>query len=176
MKHFLLVIPALLLFACHSNRNLLSITQPVHSMQEQQKEAYKIVEKWEIIPQQKITIQKEESGSDYIKLLPGDNTVFKYSYTAKPLDPSLRDANYTQYVYFQMDGPIKNMELKDLDLSKVQLTAQIYGFRNTAVFSIYKGRLQLQVKDGKQLILDIDIDPTYTLLRKRKIHQSLTIK
>jgi len=173
MKHLALFLLILSLSFCKSTA--VKIDKQVSQQQERTEENYTINEKMEIIPRQIIKIDKDEAGIDYLKLLPGDKTVFKYSYKKKINDKTLMDAGYTQNIYFEIDGDVKNLDLKDDELKKVNLIAQIYGFRNAVLLPVDKGSVSIKIIDDKTIELEIHIDDSYKNILQKNIKQLIKV-
>ena len=172
MKHLALLVIILSLSFCKS----VNVEKTIVQQNETKEKAYIIQEKTEIIPNQVIHIAKDEAGIEYIKLLPGDKTVFKFQYRKMPEDQTLQDAVYTQNIYFEIEGKIKNTELKDDELKQVNLVGQTFGFRNATLNRIDKGSLYINVIDNKQIEVEINLDDSYKIFQKKHIKQLINIK
>ena len=172
MKHLALLALILSLSFCKS----VKIEETIVHQNESQEQGYTIQEKMEIIPRQMIHFAKDEAGVEYLKLLPGEHTVFKYKYRKFPKDTSLKDAVYTQYIYFEMPGKIKDTELKNDELKSVNLTAQVFAFRNATLHRIDKGSLKIKVIDKQHIEVEINLDDSYKTLQKKHIKQLINIK
>jgi len=172
MKYFAFLILMLSLSFCKS----IQIQEPVKYENETQKEGNIIKEKIEIIPHQIIHVTKDEAGMEYVKLLPGDKTVFRYSFRQKPDDNTLMDALLVQNILFELPEKIKNTNLKDEELKSVNLTAQILGFRNARLIKIDKGSLKIKIIDKQNMEVQIDLDDSYSMLPKKHIKQSISLK
>jgi len=176
MKKFSFLIVILSLFACHSSKNMIRIEQPIEQIQTKQKDQFVITEKMEILPHQEIQIEKDSySNKHKVKIVKGNKTVFKYTYTSEPNNSILKDAKYVQTVFFEIDNPVKAIHLKDQDLNKVKLTAEMSGYRNSAIFPIVKGQLSIEIKNKNEVIVDIQMDDIYQVFKKRNIHQKILI-
>jgi hypothetical protein len=157
------------LFACKSNQ--IQFPAKTSLTKNKQNNRMKIFEKIEVIPNQIIKIEKDEAGMKYIKILNGDQTVFKYIYKEKPVDTNLMDAGYAQYVYFETGKNIKNMSLSGKDLQQIHLTVVTYGFRNSRLIPIEKGNFELKITGKNTLQYHIKIDDSYRNIRQKNIIQ-----
>ena len=172
MKQLVLLTIILSLSFCKSINPQDKIVQ----QSENKEQGHIIREKVEIIPRQVIHITKDEAGADYVKLLPGDKTVFRFQYRKMPEDISLKDAVYTQYIYFEIPGKIKNAKYTDDELKQVNMIAQVSGFRNIQFYRIDKGSLQIKVIDKQHVEVKIDLDNKYKRIQKKHIKQLINIQ
>ncbi len=167
---FLLVLTGL--FACKSTeikpQKMTAIQHKTES------EDYHIQEEISVIPNQKLTVIKNELGQKDLKILPGQNIVLKYSYKQTPKDIGLMDANYTQNLWFEIKGQaIKTFSLTPKDLQKNPLYVQVYGFRNAKLITVTNADLKIKVTNQHKAELSIDIYDNNVLIRKKHIKQIL---
>ena len=172
MKYLSLIVVILSLSFCKS----VNVEKTLVQKSETTEKDYIIQEKTEIIPKQIMHFTKDEAGIEYLKLLPGDKTVFRYSYKKKPQDQSLMDALYTENIIFEIPGKIKDMNLKDEELKSVNLTAQVFGFRNAKLIKIDKGSLQVKVIDKNNFEVEIILDDSYKSLQKKHIKKQISVQ
>ncbi len=135
---------------------------------------YQIQEKTTVIPSQKLTIAKNELGQKYLKALPGQHIVLKYSYIQSPKDTGLMDAKYTQNVWFEIkDSALKTADFTTQALQKNPLYVQVYGFRNVKLIPVTQADVHIKVLDKHTAELSIDIKDNNMLIRKKQIKQTL---
>ncbi len=129
-----------------------------------------------IYPKGKIDFKKDNIGMGYYDIITGDNTVFRYLYSETPVDKTLKDAGYKEEVLFEIKGKLKEMELKDKELSKIHLLVGIHGFfRKAGVYPVKKGLFRTQFLNKKLMKVTIKIeDPSY-MVRKKEIQFNLPI-
>jgi len=135
-----------------------------------------ITEKIELIPNRKINVVNDEWGQQYIKTLPGEKILIKYSYKQKPLDKTLQDATYSQVVWFETDKPLKSQAFESEILKNKPLYVQIYGFRNAKLIPVTSGQIQIEVIDSKTAKINIEIPDSYNGIIKRNIEQIIRVK
>ena len=172
MKNILFLLVLSGLFACKSVE---IIPQKVTTMQQKSEFGdYHIQEKMTVIPNQTLTVVKNEMGQNYLKALPGQNIVLKYSYIQTPKDTGLMDANYTQNVWFEIkDKALKTVDFKTQDLQKNPLYVQVYGFRNAKLIPVTNADVHIKVLDQHTAELSIDIKDNNMLIRQKHIKQTL---
>jgi len=157
--------------ACQSTK-IMTLEKPYMQVWQHQTEQFSVAEKIEILPGQKIHIATDEAGIPYIKILPGDFLVFKYTYQKKPQDKNLMDAAYVQYVYFELPD-LKKQERTDDQLKEVKLIVETAGFRNRLFIPVEKGLFQWKKTGQDTYTLHIKIDPSYAGVLQKEIKQTL---
>jgi len=172
MKNILFLIIISGLFACKSTeiipQNMLKMEQKSESGD------YQIQEKMTVIPKQKLTVVKNEMGQNYLKALPGQYIVLKYTYIQIPKDTGIMDAKYTQNVWFEIkDKAIKTAEITIPDLQKNPLYVQIYGFRNAKLIPVTNADVHIKVINEHMAELSIDIKDNNMLIRQKHMKQIL---
>jgi len=160
------------LFAC---KTMEIIPQKATTMvQKSETSNYQIQEKIMVIPNQKLTVVKNELGQNYLKVLPGQRIVLKYSYIQSPKDPGLMDAKYTQNIWFEIkDKVLKTADYTTQALQKNPLYVQVYGFRNVKLIPVTKADVHIKVLDKHTAELSIDIKDNNMLIRQKHIKQTL---
>ena len=160
------------LFACKSKE---IIPQKISKVEQKSESGnYQIQEKLSIIPKQKLSVVKNEMGQNYLKTLPGQHIVLKYSYIQTPKDTGLMDARYTQNIWFEIkDKAIKTAEFKTQELQKNPLYVQIYGFRNAKLIPVTNADVHIKVINKHMAELSIDIKDNNMLIHQKQIKQTL---
>lgn len=172
MKNLLFLMILSGLFACKSAE---IIPQKMTTMEQKSETShYQIQEKTTVIPNQKLTVVKNEMGQNYLKALPGQHIVLKYSYIQTPIDTGLMDAKYTQNIWFEIKAKtLKTTDFTTQDLQKNPLYVQVYGFRNVKLIPVTNADVHIKVLDQHTAELSIDIKDTNMLIRQKHIKQTL---
>ena len=135
---------------------------------------YQIQENMTVIPKQKLTVVKNEMGQNYLKALPGQYIVLKYTYVQTPKDTGIMDAKYTQNVWFEIkDKAVKTAEFKTQELQKNPVYVQVYGFRNAKLIPVTNADVHIKVINEHTAELFIDIKDNNMLIRQKQIKQTL---
>ncbi len=178
MKKVILLSIAFLFFnacSCYKHKGV-KIKNTMVSQFTMQKENIYITEKISILPNSSILYKKDKFGVGYYKVVPGTKTVFIYTYKEEPVNKNLRDAGYTEEVIFEIKGKIKEMELKDEELKKVNLLVGIHGFfKRAGVYPVTKGYLKINLPKKDLLKLQIHIDKPDYMVRKKDIVQEIPL-
>ncbi len=140
------------------------------------KDNFQTVEKISLIPNSKITLEHNEAGKAYIKILPGDKNIFQYAYHKKLTDSNIQDAFVNENIYFEWQGDLQNTLLTDAKLSDVKLTASFTGFRNSDAIAVTKGKLKVDIVNEHQAKIYIKIDENKLPLPVTEINEIISIK
>jgi hypothetical protein len=173
MKNLLLASFVLMFMSCNSTKDMQVTVKKAHFEKTMsQKNDMNITQKWQVVPNAQINFKKDDFGVGMAKLEKGNKTVFYYKYDTKPLDKSIMDAGYTQEIFFEIEGDIKNMSLKDKELSKINLLVGKHGFfRGSGVYTVDAGSFDLKVTAYDQVELTIDIVKPTEMVQQKHIHQ-----
>ncbi len=139
-------------------------------------ESYQTVEKISFIPNSIITLEHNEAGKSYVKILPGDKNIFQYAYHKKLTDSNIQDAFVNENIYFEWQGDLQNTLLTDAKLSEVKLTASFAGFRNSDAIAVTKGKLKVDIVNEHQAKIYIKIDKNKLPLPVTEINEIISIK
>ena len=135
---------------------------------------YRIQEKMMVIPNQTLSVVKNELGQNYLKTLPGEHIVLKYTFMKTPKESGLMDAKYTENVWFEVkDKTLKTMDLTKKDLQKNPLYVQVYGFRNAKLFPVTDAEVHIKILDSHTAELFINIKDDNMLIHQKQIKQTL---
>ncbi len=168
-------IVVMLLFGLIACKPTEIIPQNVTEMQQKSElKNFLIHEKINIIPHQTFSIEKNESGQNYLKTLPGEHLVIKYSYLQIPKDKTLMDARYTENVWFEIKGKsLKTNDYDSLYFQKNPLYVQFYGFRNAKLIPVTNAEMHIKILDNKTAQIIINIKDPNPLIRQKNITQTL---
>ncbi len=169
---FIIIIILSAFFACKPTE---IIPQNVTEMQQKSElKNFLIHEKINIIPHQTFSIEKNESGQKYLKTLPGEHIVIKYSYLQIPKDKTLMDARYTENVWLEIKGKsLKTNDYDSLYFKKNPLYVQFYGFRNAKLIPVTNAEMHIKILDNKTAQIIINIKDPNPLIRQKNITQTL---
>ncbi len=169
---FYFIIILSVFFACKSGE---IIPQKITEKQQQsESDNYFIQEKISIIPNQTLSVEKNEWGQNYLKTLPGHHIIIKYSYIQIPKDTGLQDARYTENVWVEIhDKSLKNNDFDSIYFKKNPLYVQIYGFRNAQLIPVSNAEMHLKLLDKQTLQIIIDMHSTNMLIRQKNIKQTV---
>ena len=135
---------------------------------------YHIQEKMTVIPNQTLSVVKNELGQNYLKTLPGQHIVLKYTFVQTPQESGLMDAIYTQNVWFEIkDKALKTVDYTKEDLQNNPIYVQVYGFRNAKLFSVTDAEVHIKILDPHTAELFINIKDDNMLIRQKQIKQTL---
>ncbi|WP_452225386.1 hypothetical protein [Lacinutrix chionoecetis] len=116
---------------------------------------------FEVLRNKNFRIKSDEFGNSYSELSEGNKTVLKFEYSRNVPD-NLQDASYNEFVYLEVDEDVKNLELKNLGLQKVNLGFGRICFcrGQTGYYNITQGNLNLTKINNEEyhLILDFKTD------------------
>ncbi len=174
----LIFFSTILLFSCASYKQKgikIKGQTNLHSINNQDENVI-TEENFRILPNTQIEYKKDAIGAGYYTLIPGNKTVFIYTLEEKPKNKNLRDAGYKEEILFEWEGNLKEMELKDKELSKVNMLVGMHGFfKKAGVFPVTKGYLKIDLpqKDMMHVYIKIE-DPVY-MLRKKEIEKEIPL-
>ncbi len=168
--------------ACKSQNN--SSTKAISMKDDKQivwqksteKESFQTVEKISFIPNSKITLEHNEAGKSYVKILPGNKNIFQYTFHKRLTDSNIQDAFVNENIYFEWQGDLQNTQLSDAKLSDVKLTASFAGFRNSDAFTVSKGKLKVDIMNNHQAKIYIKIGENKLPLPVTEINEIISIK
>ena len=177
MKNVLLASFLLIFMNCNSTKDMQVTVKKAHFEKTiSQKNDMKITQKWQVIPNAQINLKKDDFGVGIAKLEKGNKTVFYYKYDAKPVDKSIMDGEYIQEIFFEIEGDIKNLSLKDKELSKINLLVGKHGFfRGSGVYAVSAGSFDLKVTGNEQIEITIDIAKPSIMVQQKHIHQTIEL-
>ena len=133
-----------------------------------------IREKISIIPNQRLSVEKNEMGKKYLKTLPGEHIVIKYSYLQSPKDNSIMDARYTENVWIEIpDKSLKTNDFNNDFFQKNPLYVQVYGFRNVKLIPVTNAEMHIKIINKQTAQISINIKDTNMLIRQRNIKQTI---
>ena len=177
MKNMLLASIILIFMSCNSTKNMQVTVKKAHFEKTMsQKNDMNIIQKWQVVPNAQISFKKDNFGVGMAKLEKGNKTVFYYKYDAKPVDKSIMDGGYVQEIFFEIEGDIKNMSLKDKELSKINLLVGKHGFfRGSGIYAVSAGSFDLKVIGDNQVEITINIVKPTEMVQQKNIHQIIEL-
>ncbi len=177
MKNIILTSILLIFMSCNSTQNMqVQVKKSYYSKTMTKKNNTNITEKWQVVPNASINFEKDKFGVGMAKLDKGNKTVFYYKYNSQPIDKSIMDGGYIQEIFFEIEGDIKNMSLKDKQLSNVNLLVGKHGFfRGSGVYAVGSGSLDLKILGNDQVEITINIAKPNQMVRKTQLHQIIEL-
>ncbi len=176
-KLFLFLLSMSLFFSCSSyKKHGIEIKGQTNLHMINNEENTIIEESFQVLPNTQIDYKKDQIGVGYYKLIPGNKTVFIYTLQEKPKDKNLRDGGYKEEILFEWEGKIKEMELKDDELSKVNMLVGMHGFfKKSGVFPVKKGFLKIELPEKNLMRVSIKIEDPVYMLRKKEIEKEIPL-
>ncbi len=110
----------------------------------------------EIYTNSTLEIVGEGSGRLYTQKVAGENIVVEFTYF-KPGPVGTADGNYTESIQFEVPSDVKNLNIKDGELSKVKLVFGKMGYRNATFLPVLTGKL-LYEKTGNTIFFALDFE------------------
>ena len=172
MKNIILTSILLMFMSCNSIQDMqVQVKKSFYSKTMTKQNDVNITEKWQVVPNASIDFKKDNFGVGMAKLAKGNKTVFYYKYDVQPVDKSIMDGGYVEEVFFEIEGDIKNMSLKDKQLSDVNLLVGKHGFfRGSGVYTVSAGSLDMKVLGNDQIEITINIVKPSQMVQKKQLH------
>jgi len=177
MKSIILTSILLLFMSCNSTKDMqVQVKKNYFSKTVSQENNTKISEKWQVVPNASINFEKDKFGIGMVKLAKGNKTVIYYKYESRPVDKSMMDGGYVQDVFFEFEGDIKNISLKDKQLSQINLLVGKHGFfRGSGVYAVTSGSFDLEVTGQDQIEIDVNIAKPNEMVQKTHLHTTIEL-
>jgi hypothetical protein len=177
MKKIALFSLIALVMSCGSMKQKnIKLEKPVFEKMKHQDANFIYNERYQIIPNTRIELIKDKFGIGYIELKKSNKTVFYYKYNRKPVDKKLMDGGYIEEISFEWDGPLKETELKDNELSKVNMLVGKQGFfRGSGFYKVTKGSLSIKFVGYNKVEINIEIEKPSEMIEVKKIHKIIEL-
>ena len=157
MKIFLILFILILLSGCKSNQNtseqsgayLKEISCPDSGNCE-----------FEVLENSVLNVRTDEFGKLYPEVIPGNKVVIKFHYK-KTVPENVMDANYSEYIYLEVNEYEPQLILRDKELQKVKMLFGRICFCRGAMgyFKVTKGSLYLfNIKGKLKMDLTFEVD------------------
>jgi len=151
MKPYLLCIVATLWLSCKTSQTNTSLGQSTEKQIVETKDCINNATcTLEIIPKSSLLIKQDEFNNTYIEIEKGESTILKYQLKKDPI-PNTADSNYSEILYFQIDGNTKELHLINEELKKVNMVyARLCYCKGTSgYFKVRNGELKLSIKKNE---------------------------
>lgn len=131
----------------------------------------------ELIPNKSLEFKKDEFENLYPIISEGSNTIFKYTYSRKPITKT-QDSNYTEIVYAELDKNISEMLVtsKELQTIKLYFGRLCYCKGETGYYPITNGEFKIEKfhKDSIKINVDFKINEVPQIISK--INETISLK
>jgi len=131
----------------------------------------------ELLPNKSLEFKKDEFGNLYPVISEGNNTIFKYIYTRKPI-PNTQDSNYSEIIFAEFDSIISqkiytNKTFKDVKLHFGRLC---YCKGETGYYPIKNGKFNItkSTKNSFKIDFNFKIDEVPQIISD--IHETIYVK
>ena len=130
----------------------------------------------ELIPNKSLTFKKDEFGNVYPVIVDGTKTLFKYSFTKKPISET-EDSNYTEIVYAELDLT-KDLQLQNESLSNIKMHYGRLCFckGESGYFPVERGVFNLTKMGADVVKLDINFIIKKVPQIVSDIHETVSLK
>jgi len=105
----------------------------------------------EVLEDKSFEIKSDAYGNTYPVISDGHNTLLKFEYKKNEIEGTA-DSNYSEIIYAEIDGEIKNIALKDTELSAVKLAFGRLCFcrGQTGYYDVRNGSLAIEKINDKE--------------------------
>ena len=131
----------------------------------------------ELIPNKTLDFKTDEFGNFYPEIGDGEKTIFKYTYTKKPIE-NTEDSNYSEVIFAELDTPISEINLTDSQLENVKLFFGRLCFckGESGYFPIKNGTFNLSQASKDSLKIDLQFSIKKIPQVISEIHQTVSLK
>ena len=131
----------------------------------------------ELLPNKSLEFKKDEFGSLYPVISEGNKTIFKYTYTRKPI-PNTQDGNYTEIVFAELDSVIspKTFTSETLKDAKLHFGRLCYCKGETGYYPIKNGEFNISksTKNSFKINFNFKIDEVPQIISA--INETVSLK
>jgi hypothetical protein len=170
----ILIICVLVLVSCKTSKSVISASETVLVQSENCPENGNCV--LELIPNKTIVFKKDEFGNLYPVISEGTKTLFKYTFTKKPISET-EDSNYTEIVYAELDlNNNFNLQNETLKNIKMHYGRLCFCKGESGYFSVEKGVFNLTKMEGDLVKIDVDFVVKKIPQLISEIHETVSLK